>query len=192
MTLLATRTAHEKSAAGAVASGDGGDDEAQGPRILVADSPPVTVSALQKEFRVADFFSVIADHGLIGEVDPAFAEIFGSRNFGVRPARRLIRHTLLRARDIASIENSFPDAIDIDLHAVAELVLRSNLRERGFGGLDDAPLPSGVPARKNLFRVVGRWIALSRERRLWCVRVVSLEDIFQEYTKVFVPYGFVS
>ena len=156
MTLLATRTAHEKSAAGTIASGDGGDDESEMPRVLFADSPPVAIPALDGLFRVADFFSVNAGHGLLGEIDPAFTEIFGDRAFGARPARRLARHVLLRARDIGNIEGLLRCEIDADLHAVAELVLRSNMLERGFGGLDDTPLASDRPVRRNLFRVVGR------------------------------------
>lgn len=189
MTLLGTHTAHDTGAAGTVSSGDGGDDAPEIPRFLIPDSPPVAIAALDSPWHAKDFFSVGAAHGLFGSVDRNFMEIFGGRILGVRPARRLARHALLRVTGLDRIQGGLSAVADTDLHAVADLVLRSNLLERGFGGLDDTPPASGLPPRKNLFRIDGWWIALFYEKRLWHVAMPNPDDIFQGYTKVFMPCG---
>lgn len=186
---LGTSLAHSAGAASIIASGDGGDGEAELPRILRRDCPLAAIPPLKEGFLVSDFFSVSAAHGLFAEVCPDFLEIFGRYAVGPSKVRRVARHALLYASEAADIGRQFHAPPDIGLHALSELVLRSTLPSSSFRGLDDTPLADeDAGPRKNLVQIDGWWISLFRvDGKKWHLQMPDPGDVFAEYSKVFVP-----
>jgi len=186
---LGTSLAHSAGTASMIASGDGGDDESELPRILRQDCPLVPILPLRRRFQVIDFFSVGANHGLFAEVCPDFAEIFGGRFVEPSGISCVARHALLRSSQTVAIERRFLSPPDIGLHALSELVLRSTLPTSSFCGLDDTPFADEKAGpRKNLVQIDGWWISLFRvDKKKWHLQMPDPGDVFPKYTKVFVP-----
>lgn len=186
---LGTSLAHSAGTASMIASGDGGDDESELPRILRKDCPLVAIPPLKEGFLVSDFFSANAAHGLFAEVCLDFLEIFGRYAVGPSRVRRVARHALLRSSQTVAIERLFPSPPDIGLHALSELILHSTLPTSSFRGLDDTPLADEEAGpRQNLVQVDGWWISLFRvDKKKWHLQMPDPGDFFAKYTKVFVP-----
>lgn len=158
------------------------------------DFGKIAIPELKGPFAVGDFFSVRAGHGLLVEIDPAFLRIFGEQVIYPRETRTVSRYIMLRRANTEGITGQFEASIALDCHDIAELLLRSALRDRGFGGLDDSPMPSSERPRSNIFCLADdgggeHWIYLFRIRASWHLMMAQDGMLFQEYGKFFVPHG---
>ncbi len=194
-TTIAARP-HTDAGSGFIDLGDDGPKERGKPNPVCVqmEFEKIAIPALENPFVVETFFSVRAKHRLLAEVDPAFLRIFGKQVIGPREVKKVSRYAVVRDADADRIAGEFAAPITLNCYDVAELLLRSTLRERGFGGLDDSPMqPSGKP-RSNIFCLADDkgdeyWIYLFRIRASWHLLMPKDGMIFGEYGKVFVPHG---
>ena len=171
--------------------------DAGGPRVLVRDHHGRTViPELAEPFRVGDFFSTFGANARFSEIDPEFLRIFGNQVIGPRGQLFVARHVIIRRATSEMIAESFDNPCHLDCHSVAELLLRSELLDRGFGGLDDTPMGNEKP-RSNIFCLLDEageehWTYLFRVRRSWHLLMppsshYDAAPFWGEYGKFFAP-----